>query len=138
MRMNIKTAIVWGAIFIPSLAFAKDLSVMDFKGLVYFIISDFIEPSITVIFSLAIVYFLWNIAEVIRKSGDPKELATLKDKAFWGVVTIFVMGSLWGLVKILETTFLDGGTELNYTSTQPSLEVDTGLNVDKSLFPSVD
>lgn len=127
MRMNIKTAIVWGVIFTPSLTFAKDLSSLDFKGLVSFIISDFITPSITVIFSLAIVYFLWNIAEVIRKSGDPKELATLKDKAFWGIITIFVMGSLWGLIKILETTFLEGGAELNYTSTQPSLEVDISL-----------
>ena len=108
MRMNIRTAVVCGAILVPSLVLAANIGSMDFKGFVYFIISDFIRPSITVLFALAVVYFLWNIAEVIRESDDPAKLATLKTKAFWGVVAIFVMASLWGLVGILVNTFISG------------------------------
>lgn len=121
MRRNIKTAIVWGAAFVPSLTLAANIGSMDFKGFIYFIISDFLQPLVIVFFSLAIVYFLWNIAEVIRKSGDPKELATLKTKAFWGVIAIFVMGSLYGLVQILVNTFIggsSGGVKLQYENRQ--------------------
>lgn len=108
MRINIRTAVVCGAILVPSLVLAANIGSMDFKGFVYFIISDFIRPSVAILFSLAVVYFLWNIAEVIRESDDPAKLATLKTKAFWGVVAIFVMASLWGLVGILVNTFVSG------------------------------
>lgn len=102
-----KLAIIVSSMLAPVAALAANIGSMDFKGLIYFIISDFIQPSIIVLFSLAIVYFLWNIAEVMRKGNkDPKELATLKDKALWGIIAIFVTSSLWGLVGILTNTFL--------------------------------
>lgn len=77
----------------------------DFKDLIEFIIGTFIQPIIYLILSLAVLYFLWNIAEVIRKGDNPEELAKLKSKAFWGVVAIAVMVSLWALVEILTNTF---------------------------------
>ncbi len=78
---------------------------MDFKGLISFLITNILQPVVILISSLAVVYFLWNIAEVIRKSDQPDELATLKTKVVWGIVSIAVMFSLWGLVEILTSTF---------------------------------
>ena len=83
---------------------------MDFKEFIEFIINDLIEPVVLLISSLAVVYFLWSIAEVIRKGDQTEELAKLKDKAVWGVVAIAIMFSLWGLVEILTNTFLPGGS----------------------------
>ena len=83
---------------------------MDFKEFIEFIINDLIEPVVLLISSLAVVYFLWSIAEVIRKGDQTEELAKLKDKAVWGVVAIAIMFSLWGLVAILTNTFLPGGS----------------------------
>ena len=47
----------------------------DFKDLIEFIIGAFIEPIIYLILGLAVVYFMWNITEVIRKGDNPEELA---------------------------------------------------------------
>lgn len=85
---------------------------MDFKEFVQSVILDMVNPAMWLMMSLAIVYFLWNIAEVIRKSGQPDELAKFKSKAVWGIVAIFVMTSVWGLVNILVNTFKPGGSEV--------------------------
>ncbi len=92
---------------------------MDFKGFITFIISDLITPLVLLISALAVVYFLWSIAEVIRKSDQPDELAKFKTKAFWGVIAIAIMFSLWGLVAILASTFLDSGSIVPQLQTGP-------------------
>jgi hypothetical protein len=55
--------------------------------------------------SLAVVYFLWSIALVIIKSGEVDQREELKKRATWGIVALFVMTSMWGLVNILVNTF---------------------------------
>lgn len=81
---------------------------MDFKGLVNFIITGFISPATTLILAAAVVFFLWNIMQVIKNSDNPKELETFKTKAVWGIVGIAVMVSMWGLVNfVLKSAKLD-------------------------------
>lgn len=77
---------------------------MDFKGLVAYILSHFITPAVTLIFSAAVVFFLWNIMQVIRLSSQPEELAKFKSKAVWGVIAIAVMASMWGLVNFVTSS----------------------------------
>lgn len=77
---------------------------MDFKGLISFIITSFITPAITLIFSAAVVFFLWNMMEVIRKSDQPEELEKFKSKAVWGIIAIAVMSSMWGLVNFVTSS----------------------------------
>lgn len=110
MFMNIiKKISLASVVSVPALAFAAtNIGTLDFKGLVAYILEDFIKPVTVVILSLAVVYFLWNIAEIIRASKKGEELADLKNKALWGVVAIFVMVSMWGLVSILVNTLVPG------------------------------
>ena len=51
-----------------------------------------------------IQYFLFPDNEEKRKAG--------KNFMFWGLVTLFVMVSIWGIVGIFSNTFLDGRTVL--------------------------
>ena len=90
---------------------------MDLKGFIEFLITDFIQPAVVLISGLAVVYFLWSIAEVVRKGDQPDELAKLKTKILWGVIAIAVMFSLWGLVNILTNTFLPYGSGIPRLST---------------------
>lgn len=86
---------------------------MDFKGFVDFIITDFITPAGTLALGAAVVFFLWNIMQVVRKAGDEKELEGFKTKAVWGIVGIAVMVSLWGLVNFVTDSFgLDYETQV--------------------------
>lgn len=74
------------------------------------IIGSIIQPAVELMFAAAVVFFLWNMMGVIRKSDQPEELAKMKEKAIWGVVAIAVMVSMWGLVN-----FFTGSLNLNTT-----------------------
>lgn len=90
---------------------------MDFKALVTKFITDFISPASKLILAAAVVYFMWNIFQVIKNSDNPKELETFKTKAVWGIVAIAVMVSVWGLVN-----FVTSSAGLDYTQvTIPTL-----------------
>lgn len=89
---------------------------MTFKDLVYAVMTDILEPLTLIILALAVVYFLWNIAEVIRQGDNPEELGKLKTKAMWGVIGIAVMVSLWGLVQMLVNTFVPDTTPPMFNS----------------------
>lgn len=78
---------------------------MDFAGFLNFITENFIQPVTFLILGATMVYFLWNIAEGIRKSDNPDDRSQMKTRALWGIIAIAVMASLWGLVSILLNTF---------------------------------
>jgi len=59
---------------------------------------------IPLIISLAVIYFIWSTAQYILREGDAKNEA--RGHMIWGIVILFVMISVWGLVAILESTFL--------------------------------
>ncbi len=85
---------------------------MDLKDFITFIILDFIKPAMWLIMSLAVVYFLWSITQVIINSDNMDQREELKKRATWGIVALFVMTSMWGLVNILINTF-QPSTQLN-------------------------
>lgn len=82
---------------VPSVVFAAK----DFKWLVGSIIENFVTPATYLIMSLAVVFFLWNMAMAVKNSDNPEELENFKSKAVWGIVAIAVMVSMWGLVKFV-------------------------------------
>ena len=68
------------------------------------IIQEILSAVVPLIFSLAVIYFIWSSAQYILKEGDAKNEA--KSHMIWGIVILFVMVSIWGLVAVLEDTFL--------------------------------
>lgn len=73
------------------------------KGL-FDLFQAFLSRGLTLLISLAIVYFVWNVFKYII-AAEEVDKATAKDKIVWGLVAIFVMISIWGLVAILQGTF---------------------------------
>ncbi len=68
---------------------------------------------------LAVIYIIWNIVHYfIRPSGSDRSEAGMN--IFWGIVGLFIVVSLWGLVNILVNTFY------------------TDPNVPRNRFPNAD
>ncbi len=83
------------------------------------IIGGMISPIITLIISGAVVVFLWGVFKFIKSEGKEKEAG--RDMMVWGIVGIFVMVSLWGLVNILRGTFNLNDTKVEITNTLPNI-----------------
>jgi membrane-associated HD superfamily phosphohydrolase len=68
------------------------------------IIGNILAPLIPIIIGFAVVFFIWGVFKfVIAQGADDKSAG--KQFMFWGIVGLFVIISLWGLVRILERTF---------------------------------
>ncbi|HEY4490036.1 MAG TPA: hypothetical protein VJC12_02135 [Candidatus Paceibacterota bacterium] len=68
-------------------------------------ISCLIGPLINVLIGLGLVFFLWNLAVFILKAGDEEARKNAKKMMFWGILAIFIMVSIWGIIKILQGEF---------------------------------
>ncbi len=69
---------------------------------------------IPLIFTLAFVIFLWGVLRFMYAS-DSKDKEAAKGFIWWGLVGLFVMVSVWGIIRIL-------GTTLGIDSTVPLLQ----------------
>lgn len=72
--------------------------------------SGLISLTTGIVASLALLVFFWGLVKFIAKADDPKEKEAGKNIMIYGVIALFVMFSVFGLVKFLQTSFGVGGT----------------------------
>ena len=60
---------------------------------------------VPILFAGAFVVFGWGVAQFILNAQEEAKREKGKQFMIWGIVAITVMFSIWGLVKILGTTF---------------------------------
>jgi UDP-N-acetylmuramyl pentapeptide phosphotransferase/UDP-N-acetylglucosamine-1-phosphate transferase len=84
----------------PFLASAATIGSLDD---IFTYAKSILNTVLPIIIALAVVYFVWGMFQVITASDEEK-----KDKAkstvIYGIISIFVMVSIWGLVNILSGT----------------------------------
>ena len=73
--------------------------------------SQFLNGMIGLFITLAIVVFFWGLIKYLWSMGTEDAHEGLKIM-FWGVIAIFVMVSIWGIIRLLQST-------LKVTSTDP-------------------
>jgi hypothetical protein len=89
--------------------------VHDLNGIIRFI-NNILNVALPLIIAAAVVWFVWSMFQVFLAGDDDKQ-AKAKTNALWGIVAIFVMISVWGLVNILVRTFgLENSAPQNITN----------------------
>lgn len=64
----------------------------------YGIVADILVP---MAFIAALLFFFWGVAKYIRSEGSGKDEG--KKIMVWGVIALFVMSSVWGLVYFIRS-----------------------------------
>lgn len=96
-----KLSIVASLLAFPVLASADTINnVWNIFGFV----KKVLDTVLPLIIALAVVYFIYGIFKYVM-AGDDDAKAAAKDKIIYGVVGLFIMISVWGLVNILSNTF---------------------------------
>ena len=57
------------------------------------------------IVALALLYFFWGLAKYILAAGDESAQSDGKKIMIMGIIALFVIVSVWGLVQVLNSTF---------------------------------
>jgi hypothetical protein len=91
---NIKNIIIAFIGFFPVLTFA---ALDGVKGLLYDF-SDILSLLEPIIIGLAFLYFFWGVSQFILHAGDQKLRDDGKRKMLWGVIALFVMLSIIGIL----------------------------------------
>jgi uncharacterized membrane protein YidH (DUF202 family) len=88
------------------IVFAQDDSA---KQVLQQIISAVVNPIITLFFLMAISVFTYGIFQYIRNAEDSAARKKGQDHMLWGIVGLFIMISVFAIIKLLMNTIgVDG------------------------------
>lgn len=77
-------------------------TVVDIIEFVKCVISGALIP---LLFAVAVGVFIWGVIQYLRNSADSKKREEGRSFMIYGIVSLFVMISIWGLVGFLGNTF---------------------------------
>lgn len=69
---------------------------------------DILSGLVPVIFGLALLTFIWGVIKFVLRTSDEKERVAGKQFMLYGVIGLFVMFTVWGILNLLVSTFLGG------------------------------
>ncbi len=70
---------------------------------------NLINTATTTLVALALVIFLFGAAYNVMKAGE-RGSGALRQFLVWGVIILFVMVSVWGILNVLQQTLFGSGT----------------------------
>jgi hypothetical protein len=62
-------------------------------------IIDLANPLLAVLVALALLTFFWGLTKFISKAGDAKNHAEGRQLMVWGLIALFVMVSIYGIIQ---------------------------------------
>ncbi len=86
----------------PALASAQ--AITDVNSLTYKL-TNIGNTIIEILIAFAVLYIIFNVVKYIMAAEDPEKRKALGGAVLWGIVGLFVILSIWGLVNILSNTF---------------------------------
>lgn|SRR3989344_998073 len=104
---------------VPVFAFAQDLS--NVRRLLESI-GDLVNLALPIVVGIALLGFFWGLAQFIFAQGDIEKKTDAKKTMIWGIVALFVMVSVWGLVR-----FIGSAVGVDQDRTSETVPTVTGL-----------
>ena len=130
----IKKTIIAASIFLPNLAFAATPRLGTLADVIN-LVNSYLGMIIPLIFSIAVVCFIWGISRYFTSGGEKLEEA--KSMALYGIIGLFVMFSVWGLVNILLNTFgFNSGLPTIKTGGSTMVPAGGGMSTGNQLVPA--
>jgi len=78
---------------------------MPLPGLLDKIAELIINPLIILGFVIATIFLFYGIAEMIWQSKDSGNLKSGRDNVKWGIIGLFIMFSVYGILQLVLDTF---------------------------------
>ncbi|MDP2642130.1 MAG: hypothetical protein Q8P21_02480 [bacterium] len=91
-------------VFVPAVASAQVGGLGGLLGQVDMIV----RFSIPLLAGIALLVFLWGLVKFIFAQGSETIKAEAKKIMGWGIVALFVMVSVWGIVRFIQDALLPG------------------------------
>ena len=68
-------------------------------------LAGWIDIATPIVFALAFLAFFWGLLRYIFAKGDPASTESGRNIMIWAVIALFVMVSIFGIIRLLQETF---------------------------------
>lgn len=82
------------------------------------IVAGLINAATPVIVALALLYFFWGLATYILNAGDEEGKKKGRSIMIWGLLALFIMVSVWGIINVVRDTFQLDDTNIQVPGVQ--------------------
>jgi len=93
-----KKIVIGTLLLAPTFVFAQEFD--NVRRLIESV-RDIIDILIPLVAALALLYFFWGLAKFILNAGNEDAQKEGKNIMIWGIVALFVIVSVWGLVRFV-------------------------------------
>ncbi len=118
MSIISRIAALLGAFAVPMVTLAV-ANTNDALGVADRVLGDagsIIQAAIPIIFAGAILGFFYGLAQYVFSAGNEEAKEKGKLIMTWGLIALFVMASVFGIIRLFQTTLLPTGTAGTGTS----------------------
>lgn len=113
-----KLIVAGSTLLLPTFAFAQ-APVTDLTSLGE-AIQYVMNLAFPILLGIAVIVIIWGVFQMILNAGDEEARKAGRTKLLWGVIGVFLMLSVWGLINILVNSF-DFGTGPTDTFVVPNV-----------------
>jgi hypothetical protein len=68
------------------------------------IAEDLVATATPIVAGIALLVFFWGLAKFILNAGIPDQRKEGQQVMIWGIVALFVLFSIWGIVSFIQLT----------------------------------
>ena len=109
-----KIALALSLLAFPAITSAAVFVPINSLNDVITVFTNLLNLAFPVIVGLAVIFFIWSVFKYITSAGDPESRSTATGHIIAGIIGIFVIVSVWGLVNVLRNTLnLNGSATVN-------------------------
>ena len=108
----------------PVMTFAQGRNSSGDVGGLVTLFGNLVSMLIPIASMLAILFFFYGLAIYILHAGDPDKAAEGKSIMIWGILALFVMTSIYGIIGFLQRS--SGTDQAGYSNTIVVPSVQTG------------
>ena len=65
------------------------------------ILTNIVNPFITLMVGVAVIYFLWGVFQFVRNADSPEERKKGGMNMMWGALGLFIMVSAYGVLNLI-------------------------------------
>jgi len=74
---------------------------MEAKTLIQNILTNIVNPLITLMVAIAVLYFLWGVFQFVRNAESSEERKKGGMNMFWGAIGLFIMATAYGILNLI-------------------------------------
>lgn len=86
---------------VPVMVFAQASPDLGYFEEAIVSIGDLVEQLIPIVIAIGLLFFIWGLVQFILASGDEAAKEVGKRRMVWGILALFVIVAVWGLVELL-------------------------------------